>query len=100
MSSTSQIAIGAHVEQTDPVADVPDRRVATIEDSAVDRMDAQEAISVIVAVLSPMQVEGVLVRTLGDLSNAAIARILGHDESWVRVTSHRSLIRLREHLTT
>ena len=84
--------------RTDPVAEFPDQRVATIEDGAIDRLDAQEAIGVIVAVLSPVQVEVVLLRTLGDLSNAAIAEILGHDESWVRVTYHRALIRLREHL--
>jgi RNA polymerase sigma-70 factor (ECF subfamily) len=86
--------------QTDPVADVPDRRVATIEEGAIDRLDAQEAIEVVAAVLSPVQVEVVLLRTLGDLSNAAIGEILGHDESWVRVTYHRALIRLREHLAT
>lgn len=86
--------------QTDPVADVPDGRVVTIEDGAIDRLGAQEAIGVIVAVLSPVQVEVVLLRTLGDLSNAAIAEIVGHDESWVRVTYHRALIRLREHMST
>ena len=86
--------------RTDPVADVPDVRVARIEDEAIDRLDAQEAIGVVVAVLSPVQADVVLLRTLGDLSNSAIAGILGHDESWVRVTYHRALIRLREHLGT
>jgi RNA polymerase sigma-70 factor (ECF subfamily) len=86
--------------RTDPVADVPDRRVVGIDDGAIDRLDAQEAIGVIVAVLSPVQADVVLLRTLGDLSNSAIAAIVGHDESWVRVTYHRALIRLREHLAT
>ena len=65
-----------------------------IEDGAIDRLDAQQAIAVIVAVLSPVQAEVVLLRTLGDLSTAAIAKILGHDDSWVRVTYHRALSRL------
>jgi len=86
--------------RTDPVADVLDRRVVGIDDGAIDRLDAQEAIGVIVAVLSPVQADVVLLRTLGGLSNSAIAGILGHDESWVRVTYHRALIRLREHLGT
>jgi RNA polymerase sigma-70 factor (ECF subfamily) len=88
--------------QTDPVADVPDHHgshVASIEEGAIDRLDAQEAIAVIVAVLSPVQADVVLLRTLGDLPTSAIAAMVGHDESWVRVTYHRALVRLREHLS-
>jgi len=88
--------------RTDPVADVPENQhgsVERLEDDAIDRLDAQQAIGIIVDVLSPVQADVVLLRTLGDLPNAAIAAMLGRDESWVRVTYHRALIRLREHLT-
>ncbi len=83
--------------RTDPVSDVPDRHVIDFAQGAIDRLDAQEAISVILAVLSPAQADVVLLRTLGDLSPADIAKMLGHDESWVRVTYHRALSRLRDH---
>ena len=85
--------------RTAPVSDVPDRHVVDLAHGAIDRLDAQEAITVILAVLSPAQAEVVLLRTLGDLSTADIAKMLGHDMGWVRVTYSRALIRLRDHLT-
>jgi RNA polymerase sigma-70 factor (ECF subfamily) len=84
--------------RTDPVSDVPERHVIDFAQAAIERLDAQEAITAILAVLSPVQADVVLLRTLGDLSPANIAAMLGHDESWVRVTYHRALSRLRDHL--
>ena len=84
--------------RTDPVADVPDRGSDGFEAGSIDRLDAQGAVDLVAAVLSPIQAEIVLLRTLGDLSNRDIAAMVGHDESWVRVTYHRALKRLRAHL--
>lgn len=84
--------------RTDPVGDPPERQVADFAQDAIDRLDAQDAIKVIVAVLSPAQADVVLLRTLGDLTTTDIATMLGHDESWVRVTYSRALVRLRAHL--
>jgi RNA polymerase sigma-70 factor (ECF subfamily) len=85
--------------RTDPVATVPDRGVDPFEDGVIDRLDARAATELVAAVLSPVQAEVVLLRTLGDLPNTEIATMLGRDETWVRVTYHRALKRLRDHLT-
>src|SRR4051812_3618189 len=52
--------------RTDPVADVPDLRSDGFEAGAVERLDAQGVVDLVVALLSPVQAEIVLLRTLGD----------------------------------
>jgi len=84
--------------RTDPVAVVPEPMAVHVEDVVIDRLDAQQAAALVVAVLSPVQAEVVLLRTLGGLHNAEIAAMLGRTETWVRVVHHRALKRLRVHL--
>lgn len=83
--------------RTDPVAEVPERVAgAAIDDVVVDRLEAQAAVDVVVSELSRDQAEVVLLRTLGGLSAAEVARIMGRDQGWVRVTYHRAIQRLQE----
>jgi RNA polymerase sigma-70 factor (ECF subfamily) len=60
----------------------------------VDRVSAQEAIDQLVARLSPLQAEVVLLRVVADLDAAQVAAAMGRSTSWVRVTQHRALRRL------
>jgi RNA polymerase sigma-70 factor (ECF subfamily) len=83
--------------RTNPEAEVPDRRVARSgEELALDIMSAQQAVDLVVRHLTADQADVVLLRLLGDLTAREVGGVLGHDESWVRVTHHRALARLRD----
>ncbi|MCU1359543.1 MAG: polymerase sigma factor, sigma-70 family [Ilumatobacteraceae bacterium] len=83
--------------RTTPVSQPPDDASAqSSENVGLDQLSAQDAVDFIVRHLTPDQAEVVLLRTLGDLSAAQVARVLGRDEGWVRVTHHRALARLRD----
>jgi RNA polymerase sigma-70 factor (ECF subfamily) len=66
--------------------------------TAAESLDAQAAVDLIADLLSPEQAEVLILRTVADLSAADVAELMGRPESWVRVTQHRALKRLRAHL--
>jgi RNA polymerase sigma-70 factor, ECF subfamily len=83
--------------QTNPVSEVPDdREAASGEEMALEHTGAQEAVDFIVSHLTRDQAEVVLLRVLGDLNVREVATVLGRDESWVRVTHHRAIARLKD----
>ncbi len=83
--------------RTQPVADVPEQRNGpSSEDVGLDKLSAQRAADLIARTLPHDQSEVVLLRTLGDLSVAEVATVMGRSEGWVRVTHHRALERLRQ----
>jgi RNA polymerase sigma-70 factor (ECF subfamily) len=68
---------------------------ATTEHVALERLSASVAISALVRDLPPEQAEIVLLRVVGDLDVATVARIVGKSPAAVRVAQHRALQRLR-----
>jgi RNA polymerase sigma-70 factor (ECF subfamily) len=84
--------------QTNPVDDIPLEPTSDFSERVVERASAQEAVDFIARNLTADQAEVVLLRTLGDLDAAQVATIMGHDATWVRVTHHRALQRLRERM--
>jgi RNA polymerase sigma-70 factor (ECF subfamily) len=70
------------------------------EQVAVDNLSAQEAVDLIVRVLSNDQAEVIMLRVLGDLSLAQVAQVMGRDANWVGVTNHRALKRLANRFGT
>jgi RNA polymerase sigma-70 factor, ECF subfamily len=85
--------------QTDPVADVPvgvSSRAS--EDIVLENLSSQQAVDFIVRGLNDDQAEVTLLRTVGGLTITEVARIMGHDETWVRVTHHRALRRLESRM--
>jgi RNA polymerase sigma-70 factor (ECF subfamily) len=64
----------------------------------IERLSAQEAISVITAALSEEQAEVVLLRVVAGLDTSIVAEVMQRPETWVRVNQHRALKRLAEHL--
>jgi RNA polymerase sigma-70 factor (ECF subfamily) len=70
------------------------------EQIALDNLSAQEAVDLIVRVLNNDQAEVVMLRVLGDLSFAQVAKVMGRDVSWVGVTNHRALKRLASRFRT
>lgn len=83
--------------QTNPMGDVPDGEpVRSSEESALDRMNAQHAVDLVVRRLTPDQADVVLLRVLADLSAREVGAVLGRDENWVRVTHHRAMARLKD----
>ena len=64
------------------------------EQTALDNLSAQAAVDLIARVLSSDQAEVIMLRVLGDLSIAQVARVMGRDVVWVGVTQHRALKRL------
>jgi len=89
-----QLRTGAR-RRTDPVADPAAFDVAVDQDAAIEALAGQEAVDQIMASLSPDQAEVVLLRVLGGLSAAQVAHAMGREETWVRVTHHRAIARLR-----
>ncbi len=82
--------------RTQPVASVPDEHGGrSSEELGLDNLSAQRAADLIARSLPHDQAEVVLLRTLGDLSVADVAAVMGRTEGWVRVTHHRALERLR-----
>ncbi len=64
----------------------------------IERLSAQEAISVITAALSEEQAEVVILRVVAGLDTSIVAEVMQRPETWVRVNQHRALKRLAEHL--
>ena len=60
----------------------------------VERLGAQQAVDALVAGLTPSQADAVLLRVVGGLDVAEVARIMGRPPSSVRVLCHRALQRL------
>jgi RNA polymerase sigma-70 factor (ECF subfamily) len=85
--------------KTDPTDDIAFAGIAAIEtaeDAAIDRLSAQEAISIISAVLSDEQAEVVILRVVAGLDTSTVAGVMDRTDSWVRVTQHRALKRLAD----
>ena len=81
--------------RTDTVADISDNASdSPAEQTALDNLSAQAAVELIVRVLNSDQAEVIVLRVLGDLSVAQVARVMGRDVVWVGVTEHRALERL------
>ena len=70
----------------------------TAEQAALDNVSAQDSVDLIVRLVSIDQAEVILLRVLGDLSLAQIARVMDRDVTWVGVTLHRGLKRLASRL--
>ena len=60
----------------------------------LDRLGAQGAVDELVAELTPEQAEAVLLRVVGGLPVAEVARIMDRPAGSVRVLCHRALRRL------
>jgi RNA polymerase sigma-70 factor (ECF subfamily) len=60
----------------------------------IEQLGAQETVEAIVAGLPPEQAEAILLRVVGGLGVAEVARIMGRSPGNVRVLSHRALKRL------
>jgi RNA polymerase sigma-70 factor (ECF subfamily) len=87
--------------RTDPVSRLPDDRLGrSAEDQGIDALSAQDAVDLVVRVLSDDQAEVVLLRTLAGLSAREVGGLMGRDETWVRVTHHRAMRRLHQQLPT
>jgi RNA polymerase sigma-70 factor (ECF subfamily) len=84
-------------QRTNPVSDERLAEIGGIGDSEADALEAIErgwAIDLIARSLPAEQAEIVLLRVLGDLSVADVARIVGRRPGTVRVIQHRALRRL------
>ncbi len=87
--------------RTDPVAEISSHSGdRPAEQIALDNLSAQEAVDLLVRVLNNDQAEVIMLRVLGDLSVAQVARVMGHDVNWVGVTIHRALKRLADRFGT
>lgn len=85
----------ATVPLADSEAGGPVAPLAT-ESVALDRLSAIGAMKALVRDLTPEQAEIVLLRVVGDLDVATVARIVGKSPAAVRVAQHRALQRLRQ----
>jgi len=87
--------------KTDPYDDAAFASLAAVDTTdvtVIDRLSAQEAISVITAALSEEQAEVVILRVVAGLDTSIVAEVMQRPETWVRVNQHRALKRLTEHL--
>jgi RNA polymerase sigma-70 factor (ECF subfamily) len=85
---------------TEPLANLPEQLdLNEVEEAALERLDAQAAVDLVVRQLTPDQADVVLLRTLAGLGVNEIATMLGRDAVWVRVTHHRAMKRLQERVT-
>ena len=64
-------------------------------DLMVERLDTDAALA-LVAQLSPLQAEVVMLRVVGGLPVEEVAQVVGRSSGAVRVAHHRGLVRLRE----
>ena len=83
-----------------PVAFVADEDLTAYQvaydpgEELAERLSAQSAVSRLVSALPESQSQVVLLRVLGGLDVADVARIMGRSPGWVRVNQHRALVRL------
>ena len=87
--------------KTDPADDATFASLAAVDTTdvtVIERLSAQEAISVITAALSEEQAEVVILRVVAGLDTSIVAEVMQRPETWVRVNQHRALKRLAEHL--
>jgi RNA polymerase sigma-70 factor (ECF subfamily) len=68
---------------------------ADIAEAVVDRLDTDAALH-LVAQLSPLQAEVIVLRAVADLPVEDVARIVGRTPGAVRVAAHRGLSRLEK----
>jgi RNA polymerase sigma-70 factor (ECF subfamily) len=68
------------------------------EREAIDKLAAQDAVTLVFELLPHDQAEVVVLRVLGDLDAEQVAEIMGRSANWVRVTQHRALRRLADRL--
>jgi RNA polymerase sigma-70 factor (ECF subfamily) len=84
--------------RTDPVAVVPDMTSPPSDRDALDSLSAQDAVDFVARTLTEDQAEVVLLRTLAGLRATEVAQLMGRDDTWVRVTHHRAIAKLREQM--
>ncbi|HTN80286.1 MAG TPA: RNA polymerase sigma factor [Acidimicrobiales bacterium] len=84
------------VSDADGFASLPAVDVTDVE--AIERLSAQDAVTLITATLSEEQAEVVLLRVVAGIDTAVVAEVMQRTETWVRVTQHRALKKLAESL--
>ena len=67
-----------------------------VEQLAVNRLAADEAVAIMAAHLSPEQVEVILLRVLGGFTSSEVAQLMGKRAGAVRAIQARALARLAE----
>jgi RNA polymerase sigma-70 factor (ECF subfamily) len=85
----------AWVDEFDALS--PSRHGGDPAGAVLDRLGAQGAVDELVAELTPEQAEAVLLRVVGGLPVAEVARIMDRPAGTVRVLCHRALRRLAVH---
>jgi RNA polymerase sigma-70 factor (ECF subfamily) len=78
-----------------------ERSTATVcgsDDPALDRISSEQAITLVSSLLTAEQAEVVLLRVFGDLDADQVGAIMHRSSGWVRVTQHRALQRLANHV--
>lgn len=80
------------------VAEPPERAAGIDAAEVVAEMLSTEAAVSLISALPPDQAEAVLLRVVGDLDVAAVARIMGRTSGAVRVLTHRGLRQLSRRL--
>jgi len=82
----------AAVRRATPLHELPggDQGIGNVEDEALAMLDADAALARIIG-LAPDQADVVLLRVIGGLSVADVARILGKRPGAVRALQHRAL---------
>lgn len=84
--------------RSDPVADPPDATAAGGPEAELLRVELARQLDGLLHVLTAHQREVLVLRIAVGLSSAGTAAALGSTPGRVRVTQHRALARLREHL--
>ena len=84
------------MSDADGFASLPAVDVTDVE--AIERLSAQDAVTLITATLSEEQAEVVLLRVVAGIDTAVVAEVMQRTETWVRVTQHRALKKLAESL--
>jgi RNA polymerase sigma-70 factor, ECF subfamily len=85
----------------EPIHDVPASRLPAAGDSAdiaLEHLSTRAAIALL-ADLSPLQAEVILLRVVAGLDTEAVAKLVGRSPGAVRVAAHRGLRRLAQILT-
>jgi len=90
--------IRRRTDSVDPETFAEMEAVGDTEETAVDRVSAQEAVDLMVRHLSRDQAEVLIFRVVADLDAARTAVLMGRSESWVRTTQQRALQRLARRL--
>jgi len=84
------------VSATETFDGLPAVDVTDVE--AIERLSAEDAVTLITATLSEEQADVVLLRVVAGVDTAAVAEMMQRTETWVRVTQHRALKKLAETL--